>query len=91
MADDDLRALLPRYGLPADAPLRLLNRSENDTWSAGEGADAIILRQHRAGYHSRAEIVSELDWLAALQAWGVGYNDLPVGPGSGSDILAAAG
>ncbi len=65
---DALRALLPAYGLTADAPLRLLNQSENTTWIAGAGAVQIILRQHRAGYHTRAEIASELDWLAALQA-----------------------
>jgi Ser/Thr protein kinase RdoA (MazF antagonist) len=59
-----LRPLLPRYGLPADAPLRLLNLSENATWMAGD--DALVLRLHRPGYHSEAEIRSELAWLAAL-------------------------
>ncbi|MFN7196767.1 MAG: RluA family pseudouridine synthase, partial [Hylemonella sp.] len=29
------------------------------------------------------QVAPPADWLAALQAWGVGYNDLPVGPGSG--------
>ncbi len=60
-----LDALLPRYGLPADTPIRLLNRSENATWIAG---DALILRVHRKGYHTDAEIVSELAWLTALQS-----------------------
>ena len=63
---DALRALLPLYGLPPDAPLRLLNRSENETWLAGEGDGLIVLRHHRAGYHSRAEIAAELAWLTAL-------------------------
>lgn len=62
-----LRALLPGYGLPAEAPLRLLNLSENATFLAGEGPDALILRLHRAGYHTNAEIASELAWLGALQ------------------------
>ena len=60
---DLLRRTLPVYGLPYDTPLTLLNRSENETWRAGD----LILRLHRAGYHTRAEIGSELDWLAALQ------------------------
>jgi Ser/Thr protein kinase RdoA (MazF antagonist) len=60
-----LDALLPRYGLPPDTPIRLLNRSENATWIAG---DALILRVHRQGYHGDAEIASELAWLTALQS-----------------------
>ncbi len=57
--------LLPRYGLPPDTPIRLLNRSENATWIAG---DALILRAHRIGYHTDPEIASELAWLTALQS-----------------------
>lgn len=53
--------LLPLYG--AGGPLRLLNRSENEIWAAGD----LVLRLHRPGYHSRAEIASELAWLKALQ------------------------
>lgn len=64
MSADLLRPLLPRYGLAAESPLRLLNRSENETWLAG---DALVMRLHRQGYHSRAEIASELVWLSALQ------------------------
>jgi Ser/Thr protein kinase RdoA (MazF antagonist) len=54
---------LPLYGLPSDTPLVLLNRSENETWRAGD----LVLRLHRPGYHTRAEIASELAWLTALQ------------------------
>lgn len=68
MMEDALRPLLPRYGLPPDAPIRLLNQSENTTLLAGEGDAALILRLHRPGYHGRDEIVAELDWLAALSA-----------------------
>ena len=63
MTTDLLTRVLPLYGLPADTPLTLLNRSENETWRAGD----LILRLHRQGYHTRAEIASELDWLTALQ------------------------
>jgi len=64
MTADLIRAVLPCYGLPADTPLTLLNRSENETWAAG---DTLILRLHRQGYHTKAEIMSELAWLTALQ------------------------
>lgn len=62
MSDLIARAL-PLYGLPPDTPLTLLNRSENETWAAGD----LVLRLHRAGYHTKAEIASELAWLGALQ------------------------
>jgi Ser/Thr protein kinase RdoA (MazF antagonist) len=62
MSDLIARAL-PAYGLPEDTPLTLLNRSENETWAVG----GLILRLHRQGYHTKAEITSELTWLTALQ------------------------
>lgn len=55
--------VLPEYGLAPETPLTLLNRSENETWRAG----GLILRLHRPGYHGKAEILSELSWLDALQ------------------------
>jgi Ser/Thr protein kinase RdoA (MazF antagonist) len=64
MSADLLRPQLARYGLPPDTALTLLNRSENETWQAG---DSLILRLHRQGYHTGAEIASELHWLTALQ------------------------
>lgn len=60
---DLIRRALPFYGLPEDTPLTLLNRSENETWRAGD----LILRLHRQGYHTKPEIASELAWLTALQ------------------------
>jgi Ser/Thr protein kinase RdoA (MazF antagonist) len=61
MSDLIARAL-PAFGLAPDTPLTLLNRSENETWRAGN----LVLRLHRAGYHGREEIASELAWLQAL-------------------------
>jgi Ser/Thr protein kinase RdoA (MazF antagonist) len=60
-----LEPLLPCYGLAPDTRIRLLNRSENATYIAG---DALILRVHRQGYHTDPEIASELAWLTALQS-----------------------
>lgn len=62
MSDLIARAL-PVYGLDADTPLTLLNRSENETWRAGP----LVVRLHRQGYHTGPEIASELAWLSALQ------------------------
>ncbi|MDO5657107.1 MAG: phosphotransferase [Paracoccus sp. (in: a-proteobacteria)] len=58
----DLAAIWGQTG-----PATLLNRSENEIWAAGD----LVIRLHREGYHSRAEIASELDWLMALQATGL--------------------
>jgi Ser/Thr protein kinase RdoA (MazF antagonist) len=82
MTIDLIARALPLYGLPPDTPLTLLNRSENETWRAGD----LILRLHREGYHTRDEIASELDWLTVLQ-------DLPglraVRPVAGRDGLVS--
>ncbi len=64
-----LKGMLPRWGLSAGSDLALLNLSENATFKAvppGGGAP-LVLRVHRRGYHRRAEIASELDWIAALR------------------------
>jgi Ser/Thr protein kinase RdoA (MazF antagonist) len=60
------RAALPSYGRDPDAPLRLLSLSENATYLVDD-AEPIVLRVHRADYHSREAIRSELAWMAALR------------------------
>jgi Ser/Thr protein kinase RdoA (MazF antagonist) len=60
---DLLARAMAIYDLPPDTPLTLVNRSENETWRAGN----LILRLHRPDYHTKLEIASELAWLAALQ------------------------
>lgn len=64
------RAALRSYGLPRDAPLTLLNVSENATFAVDDPATGSrsVLRVHRPGYHTFAAIESELDWIAALRA-----------------------
>lgn len=65
-----LMALLPSYGFGSNSSspvsLRRLTVSENATYLAVCGSDQLVLRVHRRGYHSRAEILSELEWLDAL-------------------------
>src|ERR1039458_7005975 len=56
-------------GCGPGSTVRLLNVSEDATYKVedpGEGTS--ILRVHRLGYHSRAEIESELAWMGALRA-----------------------
>lgn len=83
-----LRTALPRWGLPADAPVSLLTVSENATFrahDAGAGKD-IIFRVHRPGYHTRAEIESELAWLAELNRAQVIETLVPIPQGDGALI-----
>ncbi len=67
--ENGLRGALPRWGLPETADVRLLTVSENATFRARdpESGREFIFRVHRPGYHTRAEIESELAWLAALK------------------------
>jgi len=60
---------LAHYDFSASATLRLINVSENWTYRIDEPSDGSVfaLRVRRPGYHTAAEIESELDWLDALR------------------------
>jgi Ser/Thr protein kinase RdoA (MazF antagonist) len=62
------RQALPLYGLAAATEVKLLNYSENATFlvTSPDGVRR-VLRINRPGYHPRAHIVSELQWVQALQ------------------------
>jgi Ser/Thr protein kinase RdoA (MazF antagonist) len=68
--EQGLRRAIPCWGLPPDAPMRLLTISENATFLAEDPADGRprIFRVHRPAYHTEAEILSELAWIQALIA-----------------------
>jgi Ser/Thr protein kinase RdoA (MazF antagonist) len=55
---------LALWGLPPHTTIRLLNLSENATFAVGGD---LVLRVHRVGYSSAAEIRSELQWIEALR------------------------
>ena len=56
-------------GCGPGATVRLINVSENATYLVHDPDQGpSILRVHRLGYHSRAEIESELAWMDALRA-----------------------
>jgi Ser/Thr protein kinase RdoA (MazF antagonist) len=75
-----LRAELPRWGLSEETRLTLLTVSENATFRAQDAQSGrdIVFRVHRPGYHSLAEIASELAWLAALTSQKVVDTPTPV-------------
>jgi Ser/Thr protein kinase RdoA (MazF antagonist) len=58
------RTILNQWSIDADCPVALINQSENTTFAVGDNR---ILRIHRAGYSSEAEIASELSWLRAVR------------------------
>jgi Ser/Thr protein kinase RdoA (MazF antagonist) len=66
----ELGAALPRWGLSAKSTLAFLSHSENTTFLAHDPLSnrQLVLRVHRVGYHSTAEIASELSWIHALIA-----------------------
>jgi Ser/Thr protein kinase RdoA (MazF antagonist) len=60
---------LSRWGLEPGSVIRLLNVSENATFALTDVAESreLVLRVHRVGYCSAAEIRSELAWINALR------------------------
>ena len=63
-------SVLPGWGMAQDTDVSLLTVSENATFLATDpnSGAKLILRVHRPGYHTRAEIESELAWINALRA-----------------------
>ena len=62
---------LLRYPAALQGKLSLLCRSENATFLLEAAGKRYALRLHRADYHQRADIESELQWLDALRETGI--------------------
>jgi Ser/Thr protein kinase RdoA (MazF antagonist) len=62
-------AALPQWSLSARTAVSVLNLSENATFALSDPDDGreLVLRVHRVGYSSPAEIRSELAWIDALR------------------------
>lgn len=71
-------ACLERYGLSSASEIVLLNHRENAVFSIvdDQSGAKFALRVHRAGYHERAAIASELAWMRALQESGIDTPEL---------------
>ncbi|HYS64962.1 MAG TPA: phosphotransferase [Paraburkholderia sp.] len=65
---------LPYYGYAPDADIRLLSHSENTVFRIvdARGQAPAVIRVHRPNYQTRNAIQTELDWMRALNASGVG-------------------
>lgn len=80
---------LGEWGLSPATEVRLLTVSENATFRADDPeADApVVIRVHRPGYHTRAEIRSELAWIAALREEDLARIPAPLSSRSGDQIV----
>jgi Ser/Thr protein kinase RdoA (MazF antagonist) len=76
----ELAAALPLWGLSAQSMLTFLSHSENTTFLARDAISGrkLALRVQRVGYHTLAEIASELAWIDALLAEKVVVTPRPV-------------
>jgi Ser/Thr protein kinase RdoA (MazF antagonist) len=81
-------AALPQWSLSPRTVVSVLNLSENATFALSDPADGreLVLRVHRVGYSSPAEIRSELAWIEALARERVVETATPV-PGCDGDLL----
>jgi Ser/Thr protein kinase RdoA (MazF antagonist) len=81
---------LAGYGCHPDAAVALLNVSENATYLVDDPDEGrSVLRVHRLGYHTEAEIASELAWMAALRAE-AGVRTPRVLPAAGGSLIVTA-
>lgn len=95
LADLEVRVAgsLERWGLPPSTVIRLLNVSENATYALSDAAAGrdLVLRVHRVGYSSRAEIRSELQWIEALRAAGIVDTAAPIAGVDGGFVQTLTG
>lgn len=64
------RIALRRWGI-SDATLELIKHRENAVFRVQQDGKRFVLRVHRSGYHSDAELRSELQWMQALADAGI--------------------
>ncbi|MBH0237752.1 phosphotransferase [Methylobrevis sp. L22] len=78
-----------RWGLSPRTDVRLLNISENATFLLDDPEEGrrLVLRLHRIGYHTAAEIHAELAWIDALRAGGVVETPAPLAATDGTRVL----
>ena len=81
-------AALPRWSLSPRTAVSVLNLSENATFSLTDPEDGreLVLRVHRVGYSSPAEIRSELAWIEALSRERVVETATPVAGNDGESL-----
>lgn len=66
------RAALPAWGLSADLEPELVTERENAVFRVDvEGRGSFALRVHRSGYHTDAQLRSQVMWARALEVDGI--------------------
>ena len=83
-----VRDALPAWSLPPATRVDLLNISENVTFALHDRQNdrRLVLRVHRPGYHSEAEIRSELAWITALREQAVIATPAPITTAYGGSL-----
>jgi Ser/Thr protein kinase RdoA (MazF antagonist) len=88
---DVARRAVALYDIDNVKAVELINLSENATYKITQGnGQKYALRLHRAGYHSKAAIASELAWIQALRRDGVVTTPKPV-PGRDGALIHILG
>ncbi|KTR86735.1 phosphotransferase enzyme family protein [Leucobacter chromiiresistens] len=91
IAESLARAALSEWGFDDSAPLVLLKNRENFVYRLDADGLAYVVRVHRQGYHSDAELACELDFVRALHAEGVSVPEfIPAPDGSGFVVVGDA-
>lgn len=70
MPDPDVQQALSAWGLQG-CTVALIAARENQVYRVDTLDGALVLRLHRKGYRSQAELASELDWMSELSRHGV--------------------
>jgi Ser/Thr protein kinase RdoA (MazF antagonist) len=85
------RVAVVQFGIASDAPVELVNVSENHTYRVEDPSTGTryALRLHRPGYRTVAEIESELDWIEALRRDGIVPTPPIVAATDGSRVVLA--
>lgn len=84
-----LKPELCQWQLSEQTRLSLLCLSENATFRADDPdrSNPLIIRVHRPGYHSLAEITSELEWINQLRSNAIVRTPQPVVTTSGEPLV----
>ncbi|MHA3683831.1 phosphotransferase enzyme family protein [Leucobacter sp. HY1908] len=85
------REALARYDFDPAAELTLLKQRENFVFALQHEGEDYVLRVHRQGYHSDAELACELDFVRALHAEGVAVPSFIEAPGGRGFCVVGAG
>jgi Ser/Thr protein kinase RdoA (MazF antagonist) len=62
------KAALTHWNMSANAEIRLLKHRENAVFEIIDGERHMVLRVHRANYHTDQELLSELQWIQAINS-----------------------